>query len=58
MNELSIRFAIWLQNEGIGKGDIVTLCSPRNSRALSVLCAAMYLGATFNAWKHDLNISK
>lgn len=58
MKDRSIRIALWLKEQGIGSGDIVTICSPNCLNNYAVMYSIFYVGAVYNSWHHEFTLSK
>ena len=56
--DCSVRYAIWLKNQGIGSKDIVTVCSHNQFDTYIPMFATFYVGAIYNAWNDKINLSK
>ncbi|XP_014203354.1 luciferin 4-monooxygenase-like [Copidosoma floridanum] len=56
MRDLSVRCALWLRKQGIGCGDVVTLCTHNHSDAYAPCLAIHYTGAIYNAWNHETTL--
>ncbi|XP_065218986.1 luciferin 4-monooxygenase-like [Planococcus citri] len=54
MRDLSVRCGLWLRKQGIGRGDLVTLCTPNHLEVYAPFLAVYYNGAIFNAWNHEI----
>ncbi|MCP1335453.1 AMP-binding protein [Futiania mangrovi] len=48
LDAASSRLAGWLQNQGVGSGDIVTICLPNRAEAIVAFLGALKLGAVLN----------
>nr|XP_034180941.1 PKS-NRPS hybrid synthetase psoA-like [Osmia lignaria] len=56
MLDRSIRCALWLQKQGVKKNDIVVISS-HNHRDDFICCmAALFIGASYNSWYHEINL--
>ena len=58
MIEQSIRCALWLRKENIGKDDIISICTNNRMNAYIPILATFYEGAINNAWHHEITLSK
>lgn len=58
IKEKIIRCALWMQKQGIGPGDVVTLCSNNRMDACIPFFATFLVGAICNPWHHDVPLSK
>ena len=56
MRDQSIRCALWLRSQGVGKNDVVSLCSYDSLDSYVPILAAFYEGATYNAWHHEITL--
>ncbi|XP_058797691.1 uncharacterized protein LOC131667932 [Phymastichus coffea] len=56
MKDDSVRCALWLKKQGIGSGDVVTICMYDHLDTYIPIFATFYVGATFNVWNHDVTI--
>ncbi|XP_001600989.2 luciferin 4-monooxygenase [Nasonia vitripennis] len=56
MKDRSIRLALWLKQQGIGSGDIVTICSPNCLNNYVVMYSIFYVGAVYNSWHHEFTL--
>ncbi|XP_017787848.1 PREDICTED: 4-coumarate--CoA ligase 1-like [Habropoda laboriosa] len=52
----AVRCALWMQKQGVGKGDIVTISSHNHLDAIVPFLAALFLGAIVNPWDYEMNI--
>ncbi|KAH0561669.1 hypothetical protein KQX54_018595 [Cotesia glomerata] len=50
MGDRSIRCALWLKELGVGRGDVVGLCSNNHMDSCIPMIASFYLGAISNPW--------
>lgn len=53
-----IRCALWLQKQGIGQGDVITVCTHNHLDAYIPCFATFLAGAIFNPWHHEVSLSK
>ncbi|KAJ8681810.1 hypothetical protein QAD02_017602, partial [Eretmocerus hayati] len=56
MEDKSIRCALWLQQQGIGEGDVVTICTHNHLDAYIPCVATFLIGAIYNPWHHEDSI--
>ncbi|XP_053971888.1 uncharacterized protein LOC128872835 [Hylaeus volcanicus] len=56
MLDRSIKCALWLKKQGIGKGDIVATSTDVHRECLIPCLASLFIGAIFNAWDSDMNV--
>ncbi|XP_065218989.1 uncharacterized protein LOC135844657 [Planococcus citri] len=56
MRDVSVRCALWLRKQGIGRGDRVTLCTHNHLEVYAPFLAVYYNGAIFNAWNHEITL--
>ncbi|CAK9828894.1 Luciferin 4-monooxygenase [Anthophora retusa] len=52
----AVKCALWLQKQGIGKGDIVAISSHNHLDTIIPFVAALFLGAIVNPWDYEMNI--
>jgi len=53
-----VRCALWLQQQGIKDGDVVSLCSNNHLDSIVPWLATTYLNAIFNPWNEDMDLSE
>jgi len=53
-----VRCAIWLQQQGMKAGDVVSVCSSNQLDAIVPCLAAAYLNVIFNPWNEDMDLSE
>ncbi|XP_065218987.1 uncharacterized protein LOC135844655 [Planococcus citri] len=56
MRDVSVRCGLWLRKQGIGSGDLVTLCTPNHLEVYAPFLAIYYNGAIYNAWNHEITL--
>ncbi|XP_065218988.1 uncharacterized protein LOC135844656 [Planococcus citri] len=56
MRDVSVRCGLWLRKQGIGCGDLVTLCTHNHLEVYAPFLAIYYNGAIYNAWSHDITL--
>ena len=57
MSNQSIRCALWLRSQGIGKNDVVSLCSNNSLDSYIPMFGTFYEGAIYNPWNHEIALS-
>ncbi|XP_034947538.1 LOW QUALITY PROTEIN: 4-coumarate--CoA ligase 1-like [Chelonus insularis] len=50
IGERAVRCALWLQKQGIKKGDMVGFCSGNHLDSVVPMIASFYIGSIFNPW--------
>ena len=58
LNALSNRMARWLQQSGVGKGDVVGILSEKVPQAYACLIACLKLGAVYTVFDDDIVIER
>ncbi|KAJ8682088.1 hypothetical protein QAD02_017880 [Eretmocerus hayati] len=56
MEENSIRCALWMQKQGIGDGDVVTIITHNQLDAYIPCIASFIVGAIYNPWHHEVSM--
>ncbi|XP_072764855.1 luciferin 4-monooxygenase-like [Anoplolepis gracilipes] len=56
MRERSVKCALWMKNLGVGRNDIVTICTSNHLDTYIPYLATLYVGAILGVW-HEINIS-
>ncbi|XP_016840941.1 luciferin 4-monooxygenase isoform X2 [Nasonia vitripennis] len=56
IKDKSIRLALWFQQQGIGSGDVITICSSNCLNNYVVNYAILYVGAVYNPWHHEFTL--
>ncbi|XP_058810757.1 uncharacterized protein LOC131675696 [Phymastichus coffea] len=56
MKDKSSRCGLWMQNEKIGLGDIIIICSHNHSDVYVPIFAAFYLGASVSGWDYEISL--
>ncbi|RLU17285.1 hypothetical protein DMN91_009518 [Ooceraea biroi] len=52
-----VRCALWLQEQGIKSGDIISICSNNHLDSIVPCLAATYINAIFNPWNEDMDLN-
>ena len=58
MSEQSIRCALWLRSQGVGKNDVVSVCSYSSLDSYVPILAAFYEGAIYNTFVHEIAVGE
>jgi len=58
LQDKAVRCALWLQEQGIKDGDVVSLCSNNHLDSIVPCIAAAYINAIFNPWYEDMDLSE
>lgn len=53
-----VRCALWLKEQGISRGDVISVCTHNHVNSLVPCLAATYINAIFNPWDEDMNLRK
>lgn len=56
MSEQSIRCALWLRSQSIGKDDVVSLCSYNTIDSYIPMLGTFYEGAIYNPWHYEITL--
>ena len=56
INELSIRCALWLNSQNIGKNDIVAVSYFNHLHSYIPILATFYEGAIYSAWHYEMTL--
>ena len=54
MSEQSIRCALWLRSQGVGKNDVVSVCNYNSLDSYIPMLGTFYEGAIYNTWHHEI----
>ncbi|XP_043261591.1 4-coumarate--CoA ligase 1-like isoform X1 [Colletes gigas] len=55
MLDRAIKCALWMQKQGIGKGDVVAVSTHNHRDSFTPCLAALFIGAAFNPWDYEMN---
>lgn len=58
MQENTIRCGLFLRKQGIGRGDVIVICTHNQLDAYIPCIATFYVGAIYNPWHHEVPLSK
>lgn len=58
MKDKSIRCALWLKKQGIGKEDIVVIATPIQKDDYVPFLATLFVNAIYNPWFNELSPGK
>ncbi|CAL7935336.1 unnamed protein product [Xylocopa violacea] len=56
IRDRAVKCALWLQKQGIGKGDIIAISTHNHLNTSIPFLAGMFLGAIVNPWDSEMNI--
>ncbi|XP_076248734.1 luciferin 4-monooxygenase [Calliopsis andreniformis] len=56
MLERAIKCALWLQKQGVMKGDMVAVSTHNHFDSFIPCIASLFIGAVFNPWDYEMNI--
>ncbi|XP_076758984.1 uncharacterized protein LOC143428154 [Xylocopa sonorina] len=56
ITDRAIKCALWLRKQGVGKGDIVVICTHNHRDSTIPFLAGLFLGAIVNSWDNEMNI--
>ncbi|XP_011872355.1 PREDICTED: 4-coumarate--CoA ligase 1-like [Vollenhovia emeryi] len=51
-----VRCALWLQNQGIKSGDVISLCTGNHLNSIVPCLSAAYINAIFNPWDENMDL--
>lgn len=58
MMDRAIKCALWMQKQGVTKGDVVAVSTHNHRDSFTPCIAALFLGAIFNPWDYEMNTRK
>lgn len=51
-----VKCALWLKEQGIKHGDVISVCTHNHLNSVVPCLAATYINAIFNPWDEDMNL--
>ena len=58
MSAKSIRCALWLRSQRIGKNDVVSVCTYNSLEDFIPMLGTFYEGAVYNTWHHEVTLGR
>ncbi|XP_011690614.1 PREDICTED: 4-coumarate--CoA ligase 1-like [Wasmannia auropunctata] len=56
LQDKAVRFAVWLQKQGIKEGDVISVCTSNHPNSIVPCVAATYVNAIFNPWNEAMDL--